>query len=337
MQFGNGAAGGLLLGFFACGADAAGEELAADAFAACEDLNEEAFAVVGAALGLDCVFGLAVVAGLEQFLKGGFGVADGFCSAHLVAECGRSGLENFPQDEAAGGPEATVEVKSCHDSFDAICEQGGFFASAAALFTASEEHVFAEVEARGDLAKVLAADEFGAEAGKLAFAQLGIAAAEVFGDEEADDGVAEELKLLVVGGCAVGGVEPGELPLVGERAVGEGANEQIRLRKFVLEQSFDGAGRFRFLFQGRNPCFHHSMTFSRGLCCITADYCGCAAGGWVLGGDAEVEVELLLSSSPDDWGWPGRVKGFLSPSSAACFVSGWPSRTSRADLYSAMA
>ena len=47
-----------------------------------------------------------------------------------------------------------------------------------------------------------AADEGGTEAGELALAGAGEALEEGFGGEEAEDGVADELQLLVIGGGA---------------------------------------------------------------------------------------------------------------------------------------
>ena len=52
---------------------------------------------------------------------------------------------------------------------------------------------------RDHVAEVAAADDGGAEAGELALAGVGEAAIEGFGDDQAEDGVAEELELLVVG------------------------------------------------------------------------------------------------------------------------------------------
>ncbi len=51
----------------------------------------------------------------------------------------------------------------------------------------------------GDFAEMFAAYERGTQPGEIAFAQVGEAAVERFGDDEAEDGVADELKLFIIG------------------------------------------------------------------------------------------------------------------------------------------
>ena len=234
-DFGDGAAGGFLLGFFSGAADAAREASAADAGLADEDFNEEALAVVGSALGFDGVLGLAVIAGLKQFLKRGFVVADAAAVGQLFAERGRGGLDDFTKDEAARGFNAAIEIERGHDGFNAVGEQSVFFAASAALFSAAEEHVRAEVEARGYLTEMFAADQLGAQTSERPFVQLGIATAEILSDEEADDGVAEKFELLIVGAGIIGSgcFRFSEPLLIGKGAVSERAGEQLPLREFM--------------------------------------------------------------------------------------------------------
>src|ERR1700761_7794037 len=86
------------------------------------------------------------------------------------------------------------------------------------------------------------ADQGGAEAGELAFAGAGEAAEESFGYGEAEDGVADELQLLVVGGGVGQGLGVG---LVGEGAVGEGPGEKLGPLELMIEQAREGRVRLR--------------------------------------------------------------------------------------------
>jgi len=84
---------------------------------------------------------------------------------------------------------------------------------------------------------VLAADEGGAEAGELALAGVGEAAEEGFGDDEAEDGVADELELFVVPG-GFGALFGGAF--VGEGAVGEGPAEERGVAEAVAKELVGG-------------------------------------------------------------------------------------------------
>ena len=160
--------------------------------------------MVGAALVGEDVVGLAGAGGLEVLLEGGFVVADGsaegVAALHGEVEIGQGGLDDVLFDEGAGGVEAAIEVEGGDDGFEGVGEQGGLAAAAALFFAATEAEERAEVDAGGDLAEVAAADEGGAETGQFALAGGGEATEEGFGDDEAEDGVADELELFVVGG-----------------------------------------------------------------------------------------------------------------------------------------
>ena len=145
---------------------------------------------------------------------------------------GSAGVKMWRSMKAAAVAQAGVEVEGGDDGLEGVREQGGFGAAAAALLALAEAEAGAEVEAEGHLAEVAAADDGGAEAGELALAGVGEAAVEGLGDDQAEDGVAEELELLVVGarvGEALG------VGLVGERAVGEGELEQRGVLEGVAE------------------------------------------------------------------------------------------------------
>ncbi len=151
--------------------------------------------MVGAGFGDEDVFGLAGAGGLHVLLEGGFGIDERLCGG---VECGveaREGrLDEMLLDELLGGFGACVEIESCGDGFERVGEKRGLAAAAGLLLTFAEEEIFSEVEAGGDFGERLAADECGAKAGELAFAGVGEETVEGLGDEEAEDGVANELE-----------------------------------------------------------------------------------------------------------------------------------------------
>jgi hypothetical protein len=110
------------------------------------------------------------------------------------------GLDDVPFDEEAGGIEAAIEVEGGDDGFESVGEKGGLAAAAALFFAATETEERAQVDAGGDLAQVAATDEGGAETSQFALAGGREAMEERFGDDEAENSVAYELKLFVVGG-----------------------------------------------------------------------------------------------------------------------------------------
>jgi hypothetical protein len=118
--------------------------------------------------------GLAGSGGLEVLLQSGFVVADG--SAEGVAglqgnvQIGHGRRDDVLVDKGAGGGKATIEIKRCDDGFQGVGEDGWFLAATALLFSAAEEEMVSEVDAGGYFSEMAAADERGAEAGKLAFA-----------------------------------------------------------------------------------------------------------------------------------------------------------------------
>jgi hypothetical protein len=160
-----------------------------------------------------------------MLLEGGFVVADGSAEGVAAVECGveigEGGLDDLSIDEAARGGESAVEVEGGDDGFEGVGEDSGLAAASAVLFATAEEDVIAEADAKGDVAEVTAADDGGAEAGELALSGVGEALEQGFGGEEAEDGVADEFKLFVVGAGVGGGagewlVVLGRIDLVGE-------------------------------------------------------------------------------------------------------------------------
>jgi hypothetical protein len=115
---------------------------------------------------------------------------------------GQRGLNDMPFDEGAGSVEAAVQVEGGDDSFEGVGEQRRLSAAACSFFAAAKTKERAEIDASRYFAKMAPADEGGAEPCEFALARVWEAAEESFGDDEAKDGVADELELLVV----VGGV-----------------------------------------------------------------------------------------------------------------------------------
>ena len=97
----------------------------------------------------------------------------------------------------------------------------------------------AEADAGSDGAEMAAVDERGAETGELALAGAGEVAEEGFGNQQAEDGVADELELLVVGGGVDGFGDgfgkAGGAAFVGEGAMGQGAEEEFGTAETMLE------------------------------------------------------------------------------------------------------
>src|SRR5580704_13246790 len=130
--------------------------------------------MVGAALRGEDVVGLAGASGLEVLLQSGFVVADGSAEgvARLESEVkiGEGGLDDVLFDEGAGDIEAAVEIEGGDDGFEGIGEESGLSATTALFFASAEEEERAEVDARGYLSEMTAANERGAETGEFALA-----------------------------------------------------------------------------------------------------------------------------------------------------------------------
>jgi len=246
-----GDAGGLLLGSLFGGALGLGDGSGVSGGVVDADFDAEALGVVGAGLVGEDVLGLASTDGLEVLLKSGFVVADGSAEGVVGLECGveirKGGLDDLLFDEAASGGEASVEVEGGDDGFECVGEDGGLATAFAVLFAAAEQDVVAEADAESDVAEVTTADDGGAEAGEFALAGVGKALEEGFGGEEAEDGVADELELLVIGARVGGGggerlVVLGGIGLVGERTMGEGPDEELGSLETMMKE-----GRLRLV------------------------------------------------------------------------------------------
>jgi hypothetical protein len=235
-EFLEGEAGGVLLGFLFGGAVGFGDSAGGAVGFVDADFDAEALGVVGAGLVGEDVLGLAGSDGLEVFLEGGLVVADGSAEGIVGVQGGleirERGLDDLFFYEAACGGEAAVEVEGGDDGFEGVGEDGGFAAASAVLLTTAEADVVAEADAEGDVAEVTAADDGSAEAGEFTLTRVREALEEGFGGEEAEDGVADKLELLVVGAGVSEGtgellVVFGGIGLVREGAVGERPDEEF--------------------------------------------------------------------------------------------------------------
>ena len=172
-------------------------------------------------------------------------------------------LNDFTQNEGTGYFDSAVKVESSHHGFNAVGEECAVTAAPAAFFAASEQHVVAKFEPRGYEAQMVAADQFGTEAGKRTFAKVRVSMAQIFSDQEADDGVAEELQLLVIragvravvrgcfGLCGLGRFSLGKMlgrmldrmlgrmVFMGQRTMRESALQQLGVSKAMAEQRFE--------------------------------------------------------------------------------------------------
>src|SRR5277367_3392776 len=165
--------------------------------------------MVGTALCYYRIFRLALLPGLQEFLQSRFMVADAATAKHPVMQGSGERVDNLAHDEGARDFDAGVEIERGNHGFNAVSEQGTFAASAAALFSAPQQHVFAEIESCGHGPQLAAADKLGAQPGESAFVEIGIAAAQLLGDKKANDGVAEKFELFVVRfgvGAGIGGL-----------------------------------------------------------------------------------------------------------------------------------
>ena len=241
-----------------------------------------------------------------MLLQGGFVVADGAAEGVAVLQgevkIGERGFDDVLFDEGAGGGEAAVEIEGGDDGFEGVGEEGGLSAAAAVFFAAAEAEERAEVDAGGDFAEVAAADEGGAKPGEFALAGAGEAPEEGFGDSEAEDGVADELELFVIGGGVGEGFGIG---LVGERAVGQGPVEEIGLLEAMIEERRRSwlFPRFCGLFVARR---HRSPLRS-----TLPDRTGLALQAWLVWGVAD-DMRLF--------GFAARVSGASSSDSSRGLV-----------------
>lgn len=142
----------------------------------------------------DAVLEVGGVDFLEDFLEFAFVVTFGMGGLKLVEVFFEEG-----EGDALGVGEATVEVDRAEEGFEDIGEVGVPIASAVNFFAIAEDEGLAEIDAAGGLGEGGSGDDGGAEFGEEAFFEVGEALEEVVGDDEFEDGIAEEFEALVIG------------------------------------------------------------------------------------------------------------------------------------------
>ncbi len=182
--------GGFFFGFF-FGFSASG----ADEFFVDEQLDFEG-AVVGFAFDGGDFVGDGFVAEfwLDEFLEAAFGVGElgaGFEGGADVAVPAEDGF--------FGGGEIAVEVEGADEGFEGVFEAGGAVLAVVLDFAAAHQEAFVESEVAGEIAEETAFGEDGAVFGEGAFAFVGVEGEEFLGEDEVENGVAEEFEALVVG------------------------------------------------------------------------------------------------------------------------------------------
>ncbi len=159
--------------------------------------------------------GVVAVLGLDEFLEAAFGVAAVFDDGEAVGEGAVEG-----EDDALRGREVAVEVEGADEGFEGVFARGGAGPATGGFFAGAEAQAGVELEVAGEAGEEDAVGEGGAAAAELAFAVGGVEAVERFGEDELEDGVAEEFEALVVFG---GGL------VLDERGVRDGAEQERRI------------------------------------------------------------------------------------------------------------
>ncbi len=156
--------------------------------------------MVGTALIGKNVTRLADSCCLQALLQRGLVVADGGALGKSLAKFWQSRGDDLALNEGGCGRKTTVEVQRGNDGFKGICEERRLFASATAIFPATQSKMDAKVQRNGHGSKVCAADNRRTKTGQIPFACGGKAAEELLCHDKAQDGIPKKLQLLVVGG-----------------------------------------------------------------------------------------------------------------------------------------
>ena len=134
--------------------------------------------------------------------------------------------------------EAPGEVDRPDHRLDGVGQDRRLVAPPGGLLAPAEPDVLTQADRASDLGQRAGVDDGGAQLGQPALGEVGMGAVERLGDDHAEHGVAEELQPLVGGQPAV---------LVGVRAVGQGALEQLGVQTWITERcaARDGASLLR--------------------------------------------------------------------------------------------
>ncbi len=241
--------------------------------------------MLGTALMNDRVGGADGGNGLEDFLEPSFGIVVVGVYLEVFEKFTR-----FGQNDTADGDKIAVEIHRADERLEGVGQRAGAVASAVGFFATAHHEVAAEVEAVGEDAESVAGDDAGADFREIAFGELGKLIEQMLGEDELQDGVAEEFEALIVEMMALG--------FVSETGVSQRFREQQGIAEFVFEALFEWvhAGRTRALF---TPTIGWQMpTRQRGE---TASFL--RSGEWHSRSNKMPDAETLQRKSP----WPKAV------------------------------
>ena len=136
---------------------------------------------------------------LRHFLQGALIIRHGAIHASFGH---REGADHVRFDERARGVEAAVQVDRRDQRFHGVRQQSFLGASSAHLLAAAEEQEIAQRQRLRHFVETGGAHQVSLELGQTAFRRGRKAAHQAVADHEPQDGVAQELQLLVIAGGA---------------------------------------------------------------------------------------------------------------------------------------
>lgn len=179
--------------------------------------------MVGPVLGVDEVARVAAPLALRVLEEGALEVEVGTVGGDFLEV-----RQEVGGDERPGRLEAAVEVDGAEDRLEGVPEDRGARASAGEVFLAAEVEEVADADGAAFFGEDGLADEEGLDLGEVALTLVAVAFEEVLGDDEVEDGVAEEFEALVGGDALL-------LVRVDVRSVPESAVEEAGVVEPVMQ------------------------------------------------------------------------------------------------------
>ena len=183
--------GGYLAGFFFVVAGTFGEELAVDHDTYCEELAGGIHLFI---YGLEGKYFISALRPAEELV---FVIGIGTLHSSEVYV----GADELVEDEGACFDKALIEVNSAYKGFEGIAEYVAATESTVVLVVL---HQLVEAHAEGDIVHCLATHDAGTQLGEVSFGLVGVFFEEVFGNDGAEYGIAQEFKSLVAVGDIIG-------------------------------------------------------------------------------------------------------------------------------------
>ena len=137
----------------------------------------------------------------------------------------------FRKNDSPDSDVIGIEVNGADESLVSIGKGGGPFASAAGFFTAAHHEMAAKIEAFCVHLEAVARNELGTHLGELALAEFWKMIEEPLGENELEDGIAEEFQTLIIEVMALG--------FVAERRMSKRFREEERIAKLVFQPLFE--------------------------------------------------------------------------------------------------